>query len=148
MKCKWAVMSTITSTGEPSTWLLSSQIDELFFCHCPLLTSLEGGLPGAGRERPGVGAGAEKGQIARGELEPRGPFTPGRDLHAPSPIPRAPRWLPPPPRTGSPPAVPVGHWGSPGCHAGKPPRLANELAEARPVCSTGKLCGGTGAHWG
>lgn len=45
MKCKWAVMSTITSTGEPSTWLLSSQIDELFLCRCPLLTSPGGRVP-------------------------------------------------------------------------------------------------------
>lgn len=32
-------MSTIISTREPSKRLLSSQIDELFHCHCPLLTS-------------------------------------------------------------------------------------------------------------
>lgn len=40
MKCKWAVMSAITSTGEPSKLLLSSQIDELSPCRCPLLPPL------------------------------------------------------------------------------------------------------------
>ena len=48
MKCKWAVMSTITSTREPSSWLLCSQIDELFLRHCPLLTTLGSAMPSLG----------------------------------------------------------------------------------------------------
>lgn len=71
MKCKWAVMSTITSTGEPSAWLLSSQIDELCLCHCALPTSRKGRpQPRLGAEvwgrGQGPGAGAEKGQIDAG----------------------------------------------------------------------------------
>lgn len=66
-------MSTITSTGEPSAWLLSSQIDELFLCHCALPTSgggrgsAQAGGRGLGKgPGAGAGAGAEKGQIDAG----------------------------------------------------------------------------------
>lgn len=37
MKCKWTVMSTITSAGEPSKLILSLHIDRLPHPHSPLL---------------------------------------------------------------------------------------------------------------
>lgn len=60
MKCKWAVMSTITSTGEPSKLLLSSQIDELPLCRCPSLTPL---WVRHGRGTGGKGGGTGKSRI-------------------------------------------------------------------------------------
>lgn len=113
MKCKWAVMSTVTSTGEPSTWLLSSQMDELFLCHCPLLTSPGGGQRGAGRLGLGVGAGAEKKQTSCRALEPRGPFTPGRDLHPRESHPPPSSLARPPPFHRPCPQAPGGRWGLP-----------------------------------
>lgn len=142
MKCKWAVMSTITSTREPSTWLLSSQIDEPFPCHCPLLTSLGGRVPSERRvgARPGVGGEAENWRRAgpwqrAGRREP--PPAPQGLEHPGLAVP-----LPAPSSSASPPPSLRGRWGSICSAAGKPPPCANERKVSRGLLVTLKNCAG------
>lgn len=148
MKCKWAVMSTITSTREPSTWLLSSQIDEPFPCHCPLLTSLGGRVPSERRvgARPGVGGEAENWRRA-GPGSGRGGENPHPHRKALST--RALRFLcrlhpplPAPSSSASPPPSLRGRWGSICSAAGKPPPCANERKVSRGLLVTLKNCAG------